>query len=152
MRDEPNTEVTISEIMGAVTLRVLWAAMKTVLGLVLVFLIIFGISQIFQSYFGLGDDWQSNWQWGLPVVIFLLWAALHEATGHRSFHREQWYFPKTNAFTSLLMSAYVVLSVWCLFSLEKGLIQGALFFTLYGVPAFTYYILNCVYYPVLRVA
>ena len=31
MSDYPNTEATISEIMGALTLRVLWAIIKTVI-------------------------------------------------------------------------------------------------------------------------
>lgn len=147
--DQPNTEASISEITGAITLRVLWAAMKTVLGFSLFYLIFFGIVVSIQSYFGWDDTWQSNWPWALPVVTIFLSMLLYEATRHKSLHRKQWYFPKTNAFTSFLMSAYAVLSVWALISVDRSFLWLILYSALLGVPAFIYYILSCGYYLVM---
>ncbi|MCZ8325775.1 MAG: hypothetical protein O9283_10985 [Sphingomonadaceae bacterium] len=147
MKDNPKTEVSVAEIMGAITLRVAWAAVKRFVGLALFYLIFFGIVLFLQSYF----EWENEWNpiWGVPLFTLWLWMFLYEATKRRSFHREQWYFPKTNVFTSLISSAYVVVSVWSLISFEKGLTWLILFYILCGVPAFIYYILNCGYYLVM---
>jgi hypothetical protein len=147
MKDIPKTEVSVTEIMGAITLRVAWAAVKRFVVMALFYMIYFGISFFLSSYF----EWESEWNpiWGIPLLIIVLWIFLHGATSERSFHQEQWYFPKTNAFTSLILSAYVVISLWALFFLEKGLGWIVLSYMLYGVPAFVYYVLNCGYYLVM---
>lgn len=148
MRTDPKTEVTISEIMGALTLRVVWAAAKRAIFLIAVYLLCAGIWLFSKTYFGWNGDWLKSWQYQVPASIIIIWLVLRDATGHRSFHRQQWYFPKTNAFASLLMSAYIVLSVWALIYVE-GWRWGLLGVVLYGGPAFIYYILNCGYYLVM---
>ena len=111
MSDYPNTEATISEIMGALTLRVLWAIIKTFSGLVLALIILMGIGSFVGAQFGWGDtNWNSTW--AMVAVILIGWAVLYGATSKRSLHSYQWYFPRTNGIVSLIISCYAVLSVF----------------------------------------
>jgi hypothetical protein len=147
MKEAINTQVAISEIMGAISLRVLWAATKRGLGVLAINLMLIGIGLSAESYFQWSHEWQP--QWMVPFCIVVLWIYLMDTTGNTTLHRAQWYFPRTNAFTSLILSAYIVMSVWALWSLEKGLAWSTLFFALYGIPLFIHYLLKCGYYIVM---
>jgi len=147
MNEAPNTEVTISEIMGAITLRVLWAVLKKILAFALLYGVLLCLTFFFGSDYKVADNWLLVWL--VLAGILTGWAYLYSATGKKSFHQPRWYFPKTNAFTSLLMSAYAGLLVWMLFSLERSVLSATIFIVLYSIPLYIHYILKCGYYLVM---
>lgn len=148
MSDYPNTEATISEIMGALTLRVLWAIIKTFSGLVLANIILMGIGSFVGTQFG-WDSTNGNSAWGMVAAILIGWAYLYMATSKRSLHSYQWYFPRTNGIVSLLISCYAVLSVFLIYQTEFGRTGTSLFLFLYFMPIFIYYTMLCGYYLVM---
>ena len=77
MNEAPNTEATISEIMGAITLRVLWAVIKRVLAFVLANLIVVGLIFLLGSDYEVSDDWTLAWI-VLSCILFG-WAQLYSS-------------------------------------------------------------------------
>ena len=147
MQKKTNTEVSIAEIMDAISLRVVWAIVKKFGIITLLYTLIFGLSNLLDYSLGWDDKW--NPVWGIPVCIIWLWGYLYETTKNRSLHREQWYFPKTNWLTSLILSIYVVFALWGIISLEKDIYWIVMYYILLGAPSFAYYILYCGYYIVM---
>ena len=149
MNETPNTEVTFSEILGAISLRVIWAIIKRALLAIVAYGIFGGIGLIIGEAVGFKEEWDPAWR--SIVFIAMGWAFVYVTTSSKSFHwsEHKWYFPRTNIFSSLLMSVYAVLSITAITSLPKGYESGILFVFLYGFPIFIYYTLNCGYYLVM---
>jgi cation transport ATPase len=148
MVKNPNTDANLSDIMGAISLRVLWAIVKTFS----LFVLVYGAGFSFFLFSEYIFEWDiSNWNplWKPLWIVMIVWAFLYDSTRQRCFHSVQWYFPKMNVITSFFTSAYIVLSIWIIFPFNPGNWKTVLAMTLYLVPAFVYYTMLCGYYLVM---
>ena len=149
MNKAPETEVSFAEIMGAISIRVLWACVKDVLWWAIVWGIFFGVLGFFSEPQAATEE--SDWGkiFGFSFVTLWIWGWLYQQTGKRSYHEARWYFPKMNGLVSLFISLALTL-----FFFEREKFSSTQNFIIYTVllfsAAFLYNVMQCGYYLVMK--
>jgi hypothetical protein len=147
MDESPNTEVPISEIIGALSTRVLWAILREGLAVTSAYLLMGGLIWGVSSYFGITGSTDPLLQTVLYIVF--LWGFIFFSTSRYSFHNIRVYIPKTNIFSSLFLALYISLFSIFIISLKQSVVQLFLFWFVLGLPAFVYQIMFCGYFIVM---
>ncbi|MFM7029070.1 MAG: hypothetical protein ACKOXK_10405 [Chakrabartia sp.] len=149
MNKAPETEVAFAEIMGAISMRVLWACVKDVLWLAIAYGVFFGILGFFSEPPAASGPSEWDTIFGFFLVTLLIWGWIYQQTGKRSYHEARWYFPKMNGLVSLFIS----LTLTLLFFTRNNFSPTQIFIA-YSVmlffAAFSYNVMKCGYYLVMK--